>query len=100
MQLQTLSTDIEKINRKEINNEESDKYDTKERDKIQISDEVTMISRKKRNDDDDQVNKYSDQGRSEEESEEKDQTEISKRDALESDILEPVKNMKKTKRNY
>ena len=74
MQLQTLSTDIEKINRKEINNEESDKYDTKERDKIQISDEVTMIARKKRNDDDDQVNKDSDQGTSEEESEEKYQT--------------------------
>ena len=47
MQLQNLSTDIEKINRKEINNEESDKSDTEERDKIQISDEVTMIARKK-----------------------------------------------------
>ena len=46
-----------------------------------------MIARNKRNDDDDQVNKYADQGRSEEESEEKYQTEISKKDALESDIL-------------
>ena len=43
MQLQNLSTDIEKIDRKEINNEESDKSETEERDKIQISDEVTMI---------------------------------------------------------
>ena len=47
VQLQNLSTDIEKINRKEINNEESDKSDTEERDKIQISDEVTIIARKK-----------------------------------------------------
>ena len=74
MQLQNLGTDIEKINKKEINNEESDKSDTEERDKIQISDEVTMIARKKRNDDDDQVNKDADQGTIEEESEEKDQT--------------------------
>ena len=43
MQLQNLSTDIEKINRKEINNKESEKPDTEERDRIQISDEVTMI---------------------------------------------------------
>ena len=41
-----------------------------------------MIARNKRNDDDDQVNKYSDQGRSEEESEENYQTEISKKYAL------------------
>ena len=47
MQLQNLSTDIENINRKEINNEESEKSDTEERDKIQISEEVTMIARKK-----------------------------------------------------
>ena len=67
MQLEILSTDIQKINRKEINNEESDKSDTEERDKIQISDEVTMIARKKRNDDDDQVNKDADLGTSEEE---------------------------------
>ena len=66
MQLQKLGTDIEKINRKEINNEESEKSDTEERDKIQISDEVTMIARNKRKDDDDQVNKDADQGRSEE----------------------------------
>ena len=56
MQLQKLSIDIKNINRKEINNEESDKSDTKERDKIKISDEVTLIARKKRKDDDDQVN--------------------------------------------
>ena len=47
MQLQDTSTDIEKINRKEIINEELDKSDTEERDKIQISDEVTVIARKK-----------------------------------------------------
>ena len=68
MQLQNLSTDIEKINREESNNEESDKSDTKERDKIQTSDEVTMIARNKINDDNYQVNKDASQGRSEEES--------------------------------
>ena len=68
MQLKNLSTDIEKINRKEINNKESEKPDTEERDGIQISDEVTMIARKK-NVDDYQVNKYADQGKSEEEPE-------------------------------
>ena len=47
VQLRNLSTDIEKINRKEINNEETDKSDTEERDKIQISEEVTIIARKK-----------------------------------------------------
>ena len=46
MQLKNLSTYIENINRKEINNEESDKSETEERDKIKISDEVTMIARK------------------------------------------------------
>ena len=65
MKLQNLSTDIQNINRKESNNEESDKSDTEERDKIKISDEVTMIARNKRNDDDDKVNKDADQGRSE-----------------------------------
>ena len=59
------------------------------RDKIQISDEVTMIARNKRNDNYDQVIKNVDKGRSEEESEEKDQTKITKKDALQSDILEP-----------
>ena len=68
MQLQNLSTDIEKINGEESNNEESDKSDTKERDKIQTSDEVTMIARNKINDDNYQVNKDASQGRSEEES--------------------------------
>ena len=47
MQLQNLSTNIEKINRKEIDNVESEKSDTEERDKIQISDKVIMIDRKK-----------------------------------------------------
>ena len=36
MQLKNVSTAIEKINRNEINNEESDKSDTEERDKIKI----------------------------------------------------------------
>ena len=43
----------------------------------------------KKDDDDDQVNNDTDQGTSEQESEEKDQTEISKKDYLESDISEP-----------
>ena len=87
MQLQNLSTAIEKINRKESNNEESEKSNTEERDKKKILDEVTMIARNKRNYDDDKVNNDSIQGRSEEEPEEKDQTEIIKIDALASDIL-------------
>ena len=66
MQLQNLSTAIENINRKESHNEESDKSNTEERDKIQISYEVTMIARNKRNDDDDKVNKDADQRRIEE----------------------------------
>ena len=36
---------MEKINRKESNNEESDKSYTDERVKIQISDELTMIAK-------------------------------------------------------
>ena len=47
MQLQILSTDIEKINRKEIDDLESDKSDTKEIDRIEIPDGVIMIDRKK-----------------------------------------------------
>ena len=73
VQLKILSTDIENIYGKETDNIESDKSDTEERAKIQISDEVRIIDRKK-DDDDDQVNKDADQGTSEEESEEKDQT--------------------------
>ena len=92
-----MSTDIEKINRKEINNEKSDKSYTEERYKIQISDEVTMIAKIKY-DDDDQFNKDADQGTSEEESEGKDQTEISKKDALESDISEPDERYQRDKR--
>ena len=46
MQLQNFSIDIEKINRKEINNVESVKSDTEEKDKIKISNGVTMIARK------------------------------------------------------
>ena len=56
MQLQNLGTDVEKINRKEIDDLESDKSDTEERYKIEISDKMIMIDRKK-DDDDDQVNK-------------------------------------------
>ena len=67
MKLQNLSTAIEKIDTKEINNEESEKLDTEERDKIQISDEATMIARNKINGDYDKVNKDADQGRSGEE---------------------------------
>ena len=77
------------MNRKEIDNVESEKSDTEERDKIQISDKVIMINRRKKDDDYDQVNKNADQGTSEKESEEKDQTERSKKDALESDISYP-----------
>ena len=47
-----------------------------------------MIAINKRNDEDDNVNNDAVQGRSEVESEEKYQTEISKKDALASDILE------------
>ena len=47
--------------------------------------------------DDDQVNKYADQGRIEEESEEKYQIEIIKKYALESDILEPNEKYEKDK---
>ena len=46
MQLQYLSTDIENINIKEIDNVESEKSNTEKRDKIQISDEVKMIDGK------------------------------------------------------
>ena len=47
-----------------------------------------MIARDKINYDDDKFNNDAVQGRSEEESEEEDQTEISKKYALASDILE------------
>ena len=53
-----------------------------------------------RNGDDDQVNKDAYQGTSEEESEEKDQTEISKKYALESDISEPDKRYQRDKNYY
>ena len=46
MKLQNLSTEIEKINRKEHDDLESDKSETEERDKIEISDEVIMIDSK------------------------------------------------------
>ena len=88
MQLKNLSTAIEKINIKEKNNEESDKSNTEERDNREISDEVTMIARNRKNDYDDNVNNDTVQGRSEVESEETYQTKISIKDALESDILE------------
>ena len=88
MQLQNLGTDVEKINRKEIDDLESDKSDTEERYKIKISDEMIMIDGKK-DDDDDQSNNDTDQGTSDEESKERDQTEKSKKGDLESDISEP-----------
>ena len=58
-----------------------------------------MLARNKSNDEDDNVNNDVVQGRSEEESEEKYQTEISKKYALSSDILEPGGNIKNTKRS-
>ena len=84
MQLQNLSTEIEKINRKKNDDLESDRPETEERDKIEISDEVIMIDSKKV-DDDDLVDNDTDQGTSEEESEKKDQREEIKKDDLESD---------------
>ena len=100
MQLQNLSTAIEKINRKGSNNEESDKSDAEERDKIQISDEVTMIARNKRNYDDDEVIKYYDQGSSEEESEENIRQKLAKK-MPQNQIYSNLRgNMKNTKRNY
>ena len=97
MQLQNLSTAIENINRKESNNEESEKSNIEERDRKKISDEVKIIAIKKVNGDDGKVNNDAIQGRSEEESEEKDQTEISKTDALASDILEHGEKYEKNK---
>ena len=47
MKLQNLSTEVEKINRKEHNYLESDKSETEEIDKIEISDEMIMIDSKK-----------------------------------------------------
>ena len=58
-------------------------------------DKVTILARNKNNDGDDDVNNDVVQGRSEVESEEKDQTKIIKKDALASDNLTMVKNMKK-----
>ena len=86
MQLKNLITAIEKQteNKKD---EESDKSKTEEIHKKNIVDEVTMLARNKTNDEDNNVNNYVVQGRSEAESEEKDQTEIIKKDALVSYIL-------------
>ena len=47
VQLQNLSTDIENINRKKIDDLVSDKSETEEIDKIEIPDEVIIIDRKK-----------------------------------------------------
>ena len=47
VQLKNLSTDIEKINWKEIDDLGLDKSDTEERDKIEIPDEVIIIDREK-----------------------------------------------------
>ena len=57
-----------------------------------------MLARNKSNDEDDNVNNDVVQGRSEVESEEKDQTKISKKDALASDILDHGEESEKTKR--
>ena len=46
MKLQNLSTDIEKINRKEIDDLGLDKSETEERDKIKILYEVIINDRK------------------------------------------------------
>ena len=43
MQLKFFGTEIEKINRKEINDLKSDKSETEERGKIEILDEVIMF---------------------------------------------------------
>ena len=67
-----------------------EKSNNEERDK-KISDEVTMLARNKSNDGDDNVNNDVVQGRSEVESEEKDQTKISKKYALASDTLDDGK---------
>ena len=97
MQLKILSTDIEKVNIKEIDNVESEESDTEEIDKIQISDEVIIIDRKIY-DDDYQVNKDADQGTREKESEGKYGTERRKKDSLESDISEPDERDQREKR--
>ena len=47
MKLKNLSTEIENINRKEIDDLESEKSETEEREKIEISDKVIMIDYKK-----------------------------------------------------
>ena len=56
-----------------------------------------MLARKKSNDEDDNVNRDIFQGRSEVEPEQKDQTEISKKDALASDILDHGEEYEKNK---
>ena len=56
-----------------------------------------MLARNKTNDDDDNVNNDVVQGRSEVELEEKDQTKVSKKDALASDTLDHGEESEKNK---
>ena len=58
---------------------------------------MKILARNKKNDEDDNVNNIVVQGRSEVESEEKDQTKISKKYALASDILEHGEEYEKNK---
>ena len=78
----------------------SEKSNTEERDKEKISDEVTMLARKKSNDGDDNFNNDVVQGRSKVGSEEKDQTKINKIYALASDILDHGEESEKTIRKW
>ena len=67
MNLKILSKEIEKINRKEQDGLKSDKSETDERDKIEISDVLIGIDSKNKVDNDDLVDNDTDQESSEEE---------------------------------
>ena len=75
-------------NRKTINHEELEKSINEERYLKNKMDEFRMPTKNNRNDGDDNVNIDVVQGRSEVESEEKDQMNISKKNALASDTLD------------
>ena len=83
--MKILSTTTETTNRKTINHEELEKSINEERYLNDKMDEFTMLTKNNRNDGDNNVNIDVVQGRSEVESEEKDQMNISKKDALASD---------------
>ena len=70
-QMKNVNTNIETTKRKSINHEELDKSINKERDLKNKMDEFTMLTKKNKNDGDDNVNIDVVQGRSEVESEEK-----------------------------